>query len=613
MNVKKIGYISVRYLLSVLLGLPLSILPFGESSSQKNSIYLAPQSSIQAISKVTLARSYLRELHSARDKGINQAFLKFLTSKLIVLFEQAKEQGLNTSRSLLEELAWWASRYPDPDRNELLITMLVEILSMQKQRFEGKDKGGLLHAISTQTADPDFWEKLIELKRKIKTKQDLDLETFSQYNHSNQKLPELGSLKKFNIWKGDEIQKQTREKKGGRPLNPKQLRALERERAKKIKTSQEPIKGIIENRSYYRHFFGRADDLILFNSDEIADRVVQMARAVPAVTNALKVLSKKEPQAGKKRKKSRSKGKSWHTSEAEGKYAQYVENDQIVGIYGQGSFLWGMGSAASEGKEETVRIPPGDMDFIVIVEDSEILFDIFETVELKMTDFIPKEELDKIRSRSIKKMDIVVISTGYLKDRFEKMTPRIDKGNPSAKSNFTVAGLLINLWGSSVILKGRDLAEEWHPGYKNLLTASHNLYQDSTKRLSNGEFRKAVNRMLESILLTEEAVLFWNQQHPRRPLKSIFPADKELESLFDALQEALDRQDEPSRIEIEAELGSFHKKYQKHIDEWQFKLTFYNQLSETFFSQEDEETVLEDDIMNLPDRRYEESLMDIAI
>jgi len=119
--------------------------------------------------------------------------------------------------------------------------------------------------------------------------------------------------------------------------------------------------------------------------------------------------------------------------------------------------------------------------------------------------------------------------------------------------------------------------------------------------------------MLESILLTEEAVLFWNQQHPRRPLKSIFPADKELESLFDALQEALDRQDEPSRIEIEAELGSFHKKYQKHIDEWQFKLTFYNQLSETFFSQEDEETVLEDDIMNLPDRRYEESLMDIAI
>lgn len=308
---------------------------------------------------------------------------------------------------------------------------------------------------------------------------------------------------------------------------------------------EEAVREILNNRIYYSFFLTDSPHPFYFTEDEILRRARAAVRVLPEVRRALERLYKIE----EKDEFGEIEEVIWEESSDPlgGDFAKYVAENKIKGIYIKGSFLWGLGASGTL----TTPIPPGDIDFFIVLEDDETeIGEVITEFEFPGNKYFTSNE----REGKVNSIDMVIVSTALLKKGISRDPYSLSK---------QIYGWIGSLWGSGLIIDGADIAN-WHEiGHHNLFLKSKELTFIASVFVGERNYypRKAVNRIIEAILQANVAAEQFNQEYSSYPQQHLNPIDlteDQLFVLFEALAQILDpKLTDEEKIEPKAKLHDF--------------------------------------------------------
>lgn len=182
-----------------------------------------------------------------------------------------------------------------------------------------------------------------------------------------------------------------------------------------------------------------------------------------------------------------------------------VEAFPIASIYITGSSLWSLSN-----------IPPGDMDLVVVVEAKENIAYRVNNLDLAQIRAALEEKGESvtqspivIERKNLNKMDVSILSTGYLKSTDESHRIR-----------------LITLYGTALPLDGKDLIGEWKPNHHDVFQSVWSLSSHARELISENTI-KAAKRLLEAALKANRGVQIFNEKYRDSTRYHLEPISKE--------------------------------------------------------------------------------------
>ncbi|HTL71524.1 MAG TPA: hypothetical protein VL404_09565, partial [Candidatus Eisenbacteria bacterium] len=220
----------------------------------------------------------------------------------------------------------------------------------------------------------------------------------------------------------------------------------------------------------------------------------------------------------------------------------------VESVYIKGSYIWGFGAIGT-----IQHVPPEDLDITVVLKgDRSKSFEVFNKQEIQPSSIFQAGEHGR---ESVFSMDITAIGSEFLRRDSDTV------GYPKADNPNRVASEIVNMRATGVLLRGPDFSTP-ELSSRNLIAKGIDLINTADGVLGQERYRKAVNRLVNGLLMLNMGIRRLNQDEGSTV---VAPIQIELKDLLDPLSKHLTELTSPD--EVVAAIQSYQARAQQAVRE----------------------------------------------